>query len=75
ASVCLDDHQAELAEMTRGQSGHATTWHQLPPTAVLAVPESSHNPTGNSICFCCSSTLIKEGWLGLQHHKTHPDRA
>lgn len=27
ASARLDDHQAGLAEMTRGQSGHATTWH------------------------------------------------
>lgn len=26
ASARLDDHQAGLAEMTRGQSGHATTW-------------------------------------------------
>ena len=27
ASVRLDDHQAGLAEMTRGQRRHATTWH------------------------------------------------
>lgn len=75
ASARLDDHQAGLAEMTRGQSRHATTWHRLPPApVVLALPESSHNPTGNSICFCCSSALIKAGWLGQRHHTTHPDR-
>lgn len=31
ASARLDDHQAGLAEMTRGQRGHTTTWHRLPP--------------------------------------------
>lgn len=40
----------------------------------LAFPESSHYPTGNSICFRCSSAPNKKGWLGRKQCQTHTGR-
>lgn len=57
--------KAGLAEMTGGQAWArhhmALVFHHRRP---MPLPESPHNPTGNSICLCCSSALIKERLAG-----------
>lgn len=57
------------AEMTRGQDGHATTWLPTRNHHPHRRPSLPKNPTGHSICSCCSSALIKESWLGRRHQK------